>query len=61
MQDIIPTLRSAMQVAQSGTPGPVFVEFPLDILYPFNIVSDSFVKPGGAKKPQGFAAKMEQL
>jgi hypothetical protein len=27
-----------MQVAQSGTPGPVFVEFPIDTLYPYPLV-----------------------
>lgn len=34
--DIAPTLRRAFQEAQSGVPGPVFVELPLDILYPVN-------------------------
>ena len=60
MQDIVPTMREAMQIAQSNTPGPVFVELPLDILYPFKVVSDTFVKPGSGK-PKNFAAKMEQL
>ena len=27
-----------MQIAQSGTPGPVFVEFPIDTLYPYPLV-----------------------
>jgi len=36
--DIIPTLRKALQAAQSGTPGPVFVEFPIDVLYPYHLV-----------------------
>lgn len=31
---IIPTLEKAFAAAQSGVPGPVFVELPLDLLYP---------------------------
>ncbi|XP_058419539.1 2-hydroxyacyl-CoA lyase 2 isoform X2 [Diceros bicornis minor] len=38
VRDIIPTLRAAMAAAQSGTPGPVFVELPVDVLYPYFIV-----------------------
>ena len=34
VRDIVPVLRKAFQEASSGTPGPVFVEFPLDVLYP---------------------------
>ncbi|XP_053212924.1 2-hydroxyacyl-CoA lyase 2-like [Panonychus citri] len=39
VRDIVPIVREAFQVAQSGTPGPVFVECPLDILYPYKMVS----------------------
>uniref|UniRef100_A0A914VTR4 2-hydroxyacyl-CoA lyase 2 n=2 Tax=Plectus sambesii TaxID=2011161 RepID=A0A914VTR4_9BILA len=39
VKDIVPTLRKAIQAAQSGTPGPVFVEFPVDTLYPWDIVA----------------------
>jgi acetolactate synthase-like protein len=38
IRDIPSTLRTAIQVAQSGTPGPVFVEFPIDSLYPYHLV-----------------------
>ncbi|XP_059174178.1 2-hydroxyacyl-CoA lyase 2-like [Physella acuta] len=38
VRDIVPTLRKALQIAQSGTPGPVFVEFPIDTLYPYHLV-----------------------
>lgn len=38
VRDIPDTLRKAIQVAQSGTPGPVFVEFPIDSLYPYHLV-----------------------
>ena len=32
VRDIVPTLEKAFQVAQSGVPGPVFVELPVDLL-----------------------------
>ena len=35
VRDIVPSLREAFQLAQSGTPGPVFVEIPIDVLYPY--------------------------
>ncbi|XP_070200493.1 2-hydroxyacyl-CoA lyase 2-like isoform X2 [Littorina saxatilis] len=38
VREIVPTLRKALQAAQSGTPGPVFVEFPIDTLYPYPLV-----------------------
>lgn len=38
VRQIVPTLTQAFQVAQSGVPGPVFVEIPLDLLYPFAVV-----------------------
>lgn len=39
IRDIVPTMRRAIQVAQSGTPGPVFVEFPIDVLYRYELIS----------------------
>lgn len=38
VRDIVPILKTALKEAQSGTPGPVFVEFPIDVLYPYEIV-----------------------
>lgn len=35
VRDILPSLREAFCEAASGVPGPVFVELPLDILYPY--------------------------
>lgn len=38
VREIVPTLRQAFQAAMSGVPGPVFVELPIDVLYPVNEV-----------------------
>lgn len=51
VRDIIPTVREAIRVAQSDTPGPVFIEFPIDILYPYEMVVKEM---GFAKNPKGF-------
>ncbi|MEZ4629945.1 MAG: thiamine pyrophosphate-binding protein [Deinococcales bacterium] len=38
VKDIIPSLEKAFFKAQEGVPGPVFVELPIDLLYPYDIV-----------------------
>ncbi len=40
VRDIVPTLEKAFRQAQEGVPGPVFVELPIDLLYPESIVRD---------------------
>lgn len=40
VKDIIPTLEKAFAVAQEGTPGPVFVECPIDTLYGEELVRE---------------------
>lgn len=51
LRDIVPTVRKAIHVAQSGTPGPVFIEFPIDVLFPYQTV---VAEAGLVKNPQGF-------
>uniref|UniRef100_G1SI54 2-hydroxyacyl-CoA lyase 2 n=1 Tax=Oryctolagus cuniculus TaxID=9986 RepID=G1SI54_RABIT len=53
VRDIVPTLRAAIAAAQSGTPGPVFVELPIDVLYPYFMVQKEMVP---AKPPKGLVA-----
>uniref|UniRef100_A0A8C3ULI7 2-hydroxyacyl-CoA lyase 2 n=1 Tax=Catharus ustulatus TaxID=91951 RepID=A0A8C3ULI7_CATUS len=48
-----PTLRRAIATATGGTPGPVFVELPIDVLYPFHVVQ----KELGAPNPPGAAGE----
>ncbi|KAK1342585.1 hypothetical protein QTO34_015351 [Cnephaeus nilssonii] len=54
VRDIMPTLRTAMAAAQSGTPGPVFVELPIDVLYPYFMVQKEMVP---AKPPKGLMGR----
>ncbi|XP_062034123.1 2-hydroxyacyl-CoA lyase 2 isoform X1 [Lepus europaeus] len=54
VRDIVPTLRAAIAAAQSGTPGPVFVELPIDVLYPYFMVQKEMVP---AKPPKGLVAR----
>ncbi|KAM6996567.1 2-hydroxyacyl-CoA lyase 2 [Passerculus sandwichensis] len=57
VRDIVPTLRRAFATAMEGTPGPVFVELPIDVLYPFHVVQKEL---GGSKTPRGLRGKLVQ-
>jgi len=54
VKQIIPALEDAFQTAQSGVPGPVFVELPVDLLYDESLVRDWYLgRSGRAKSWQG--------
>ncbi|KAF7664780.1 hypothetical protein LDENG_00165150 [Lucifuga dentata] len=55
VREIVPMVRKALAIAQSGTPGPVFIEFPIDTLYPFHLVSKEF---GVKNPPKGLMGKV---
>ncbi|XP_069864489.1 2-hydroxyacyl-CoA lyase 2 [Dipodomys merriami] len=55
VRDIVPTLRAAIAAAQSGTPGPVFVELPLDVLYPYYMVQKETIP---AQVPKGLMGRV---
>lgn len=55
------TVERALAVAASGTPGPVFVEVPVDLLYPESVVTDWYMKESGVENAKGLGAKAMQL
>src|SRR5581483_1100077 len=50
VRDIVPTLRRAFALAQSGVPGPVFIEYPVDLLYPPSVVRGWYNMASGKAK-----------
>jgi len=50
VRDIVPIVKKALAEAQSGTPGPVFVEFPIDSLYPYHMVEKEVTGSNGPAK-----------
>ncbi len=55
------TIEEALARAQSGVPGPVFVEVPVDILYPEAMVRSMFLKEAGVENPQDLGGKALRL
>jgi acetolactate synthase-1/2/3 large subunit len=50
VRDLVPVLERAFRVAQSGVPGPVFVECPVDLLYDESLVRNWYgVKSRGGR------------
>lgn len=55
VKDIVPTLIKAFQIAQSDVPGPVFIECPIDTLYPKSLVLEWY----GAKSNENKAVSIK--
>jgi len=50
--DVIPVMKRAFQVCQSGVPGPVFIECPIDLIYSEELVREWYgKKPDTDQKP----------
>ena len=51
VRELVPTLEKAFEIAQEGVPGPVFVEVPVDLLYPEDNVREFYgAKAAGETK-----------
>ena len=55
------TVERAIAIATEGVPGPVFVEVPVDLLYPEAIVRSWYEKEAGLGKAKGIGAKALEL
>ncbi len=55
------TVERAFEVATSGTPGPVFIEVPVDLLYKEEIVREWYMKESGVEDATSLGAKALQL
>ncbi|HET9989719.1 MAG TPA: thiamine pyrophosphate-binding protein [Kofleriaceae bacterium] len=58
---LAPTVERAIAIATEGVPGPVFVEVPVDVLYPEAIVRMWYEKEAGLGKAKGIGAKALEL
>ncbi len=58
---LAPTLERAISIATEGVPGPVFIEVPVDLLYPESIVRMWYEKEAGLGKAKGIGAKALEL
>ena len=57
LSNLGPTVAKALDIAMSGVPGPVFVEVPVDLLYPEKIVRDLYLKESGVLKARNLGAR----
>lgn len=55
VKDIIPSFEKAFEISQSGVPGPVFLELPIDVLYPEELVRTWYIPK---KEPVGLIPKL---
>jgi acetolactate synthase-like protein len=51
VSDLAPVLDDAFDAAMAGVPGPVFVETPVDLLYPESLVREWYGAKAGASTP----------
>ncbi len=61
VSDLVPMLERAFRTAVEGVPGPVFLEIPVDVLYPEEIVADWYMKESGVDKMKGAVGTAAQL
>lgn len=61
VRDLVPMLEMAFDIAQAGVPGPVFVECPVDLLYPPEVVRMWYGAKSAAGKDASLTDKAIEL
>jgi acetolactate synthase-like protein len=61
VSSIGPTVEKALDLAQDGVPGPIFIEVPIDVLYPEEMVREMFMKESGVKDARNLGSKALEL
>ncbi|MEO8197505.1 MAG: thiamine pyrophosphate-binding protein [Thermoanaerobaculia bacterium] len=62
VRELVPLLETAFAMAQDGVPGPVFLECPVDLLYPEATTREWYgVEPKPGEKPPSLAKRLERL
>jgi len=60
VNDIAPMVERALKVAADGVPGPVFLEVPVDLLYPESVVEEWYMKESGVQSMKGAVGTVAQ-
>ncbi len=56
--DIEPVLREAIARAREGVPGPVFVQLPVDLLYPERLVVEQYLRESGTQRATDLPSRL---
>ncbi len=59
--DLGPTVDKAFTIAESDVPGPVFIETPVDLLYPESVVREWYMKESGVRGSKQLSARALEL
>lgn len=55
VRSLASTVDKAIEIAKEGVPGPVFIEVPIDVLYPEHLVQEMYMDESGLDDPEGLA------
>lgn len=61
VRSLAATVDKAIEIAKDGVPGPVFIEVPIDVLYPEHLVQEMYAKESGLENATGLAANALKL